>query len=110
MDNLSAPAAIKAILSVLPLDTFVERPVARMEVVGEPNKVLPIALEVQSQVTTAFKRQTGSSTNECPLASIERFEFYERAKKSYAVIVTGELRFYGCFIITKGVVPPPETS
>jgi L-fucose mutarotase len=104
MDNLSAPAAIKAVLTVLPLDTFIDHPVERMEVVGDATKVLPIAAEVQAEVTAAFKRQTGKDVQ---LASIERFQFYERAKKSYAVIVTGELRFYGCFILTKGVIPPP---
>ena len=37
---------------------------------------------------------------------LERFAFYERAKKAYAVIVTGERRFYGCFILKKGVISP----
>jgi L-fucose mutarotase len=40
------------------------------------------------------------------MASIERFAFYERAKQAYCVIVTGELRFYGCFLFKKGVIPP----
>jgi L-fucose mutarotase len=40
------------------------------------------------------------------MGSIERFAFYERAKKAYCVIVTGETRFYGCFIFKKGVIPP----
>ena len=39
-------------------------------------------------------------------AEIERFAFYEKAKEAYAVIVTGETRFYGCFILKKGVIPP----
>lgn len=91
MDNLSAPDAVRALLTLLPLDTFVPQPVARMEVVGEPGTVLPIAHEVQAEVNAAFKRQTGG-TADCPLASVERFEFYERAKKAFAVIVTGEVR------------------
>ena len=41
-----------------------------------------------------------------PMGSIERFAFYDAARKSYAVIVTGETRFYGCFILKKGVIPP----
>jgi L-fucose mutarotase len=40
------------------------------------------------------------------MGSTERFAFYEKAKDSYAVIVTGETRFYGCFILKKGVIPP----
>ncbi len=37
---------------------------------------------------------------------IERFAFYEKAKEAYCVITTGETRFYGCFLLTKGVIPP----
>ena len=37
---------------------------------------------------------------------IERMAFYEAAKKSYAVVATGERRFYGCFILKKGVIAP----
>ena len=40
----------------------------------------------------------------------ERFAFYERAKKAYAVVVTGERRFYGCFVLKKGVIPPEDMS
>ena len=41
-----------------------------------------------------------------PLVGIERFAFYEKAKSAYCVIQTGERRFYGCFILTKGVIAP----
>lgn len=41
-----------------------------------------------------------------PLVGVERFAFSERARSSYAVVVTGERRFYGCFIFTMGVLPP----
>ena len=40
--------------------------------------------------------------------SVERFEFYDRAREAYAVIQTGERRFYGCFLFRKGVIPPDE--
>ena len=40
------------------------------------------------------------------MGSIERFAFYELAKKAYCVIQTGETRFYGCFVFKKGVIPP----
>ena len=104
MENLNAPQAIKAILSVFPLDAFVDTPVERMEVMGKPKEVLPVAAEVQAVVDAASKVQRGKDS--WPLGSVERFEFYERAKKAYAVIVTGERRFYGCFILKKGVIPP----
>jgi L-fucose mutarotase len=70
-----------------------------MQVVGEPNKILPVMEEVQAQVT---------AVNGPKLIEIERFAFYDRSKKAYAVIQTGERRFYGCFAFRKGVVPPDE--
>jgi L-fucose mutarotase len=43
-----------------------------------------------------------------PMIGIERFDFYDRARESFAVIQTGERRFYGCFILRKGVIGPEE--
>ena len=99
--RIESPAAevVRAVLSLYPLDTFVDDAVARMEVVGEPNKLLPVMEEVQAEVLAA-----GGST----MIGIERFAFYERSKMAYAVIQTGERRFYGCFAFRKGVVPPDE--
>ena len=85
-------------LSVYPLDTFVDDAAARMEVVGEPKTILPVMQEVQNQVLTAGGPKE--------MVSIERYAFYERAKQAYAVIQTGERRFYGCFALRKGVVGP----
>jgi L-fucose mutarotase len=99
MDNLTAAQAVEAVLSVLPLDTFVPDHAARMEVVGNPEEVLPVAAEVQAAIDRAEGRPR-------PMVTIERFAFYEEAKKAYAVIQTGERRFYGCFIFRKGVIPP----
>jgi L-fucose mutarotase len=100
--GVTAGRAAKAILSVLPLDSFVDKPASRMEIVGEPNTILPVAAEVQAEIDAA----EGKSL---PMGTIERFAFYEAAKKSYAVIQTGERRFYGCFIFKKGVIPPDAT-
>jgi L-fucose mutarotase len=104
MENLTAAGAIKAILSVFPLDSFVDHPAERMEVMGKPKELLPVAAEVQAVVDAASKVQRGKDG--WPLGTVERFAFYERAKKAYAVVVTGERRFYGCFILKKGVIPP----
>ena len=101
MDNLTAAQAIEAILSVMPLDTFVEHPAARMGITGDESKVLPVHQEVQAVVDKA----EGKSM---PLGIESRFDFYERANDAYAVIVTGETRFYGCFILKKGVIPPKD--
>ncbi|WFP60628.1 MULTISPECIES: RbsD/FucU family protein [unclassified Mesorhizobium] len=99
--RIDAPAAevVKAVLSLYPLDSFVNDAAARMEIVGKPNEIPPVQKEVQKEIDAA----EGKSW---PMISIERYAFYERAKKSYCVIQTGERRFYGCFAFRKGVIPP----
>lgn len=99
IDNVTASRAARAILSVLPLDSFVEAPASRMEIVGQPGEIPPVQQEVQAAIDAA----EGHSLQ---MGSVERFAFYELARKSYCVIQTGERRFYGCFIFKKGVIPP----
>ncbi len=99
MDNLTCGQAAEAVLSLLPLDTFVDDFAGRMEVVGDPTRIMPVQAEVQAAIDAAEGRPR-------PMIGIERFEFYERAKTAYAVIQTGERRFYGCFIFRKGVISP----
>jgi len=99
IDNVSAARAFKAVLSVLPLDTPLQPSVGRMEIMGAPDEIPAVQAEVQAEIDAA----EGQSA---PMYGIERFKFYDEAKKAYAVIQTGETRFYGCFLITKGVVPP----
>ena len=99
MDNLTSAEAAQAILSVMPLDTFVADFAGRMEVVGSPAEIPPVQAEVQAEIDAA----EGSPR---PMISIERFAFYDMARQSYAVIQTGERRFYGCFMFRKGVIPP----
>jgi len=99
IDAVSAARATQAILSVMPLDTFIDDAAQRMEIVGAPDEI-PV---VQAEVQTAIDAAEGKSW---PMVSVERFAFYDRAKEAYAVIATGERRFYGCFMFTKGVIPP----
>lgn len=99
MENLTAGQAAAAILSVLPLDTFVEDFAARMEIVGAADEVPAVQAEVQAAIDAAEGRPR-------PMVSVERFAFYDLAKQAYAVIQTGERRFYGCFLFRKGVIPP----
>ncbi len=99
MENLSCAEAVQAVLSVLPLDTFVPDFAGRMQVVGDPDQVPAVQAEVQAQIDRAEGRPR-------PMIGIERFAFYDEARKAYAVIQTGERRFYGCFIFRKGVIPP----
>jgi L-fucose mutarotase len=99
IDAVTAGRAAKAILSVMPLDSFVEHPASRMEIVGKPGEMPPVQAEVQAEIDAAEGRSW-------PMGSIERFAFYDLAKKAYCVIQTGERRFYGCFVFKKGVIPP----
>jgi L-fucose mutarotase len=99
MDNLTAGQAAEAILSVMPLDTFVDDFAGRMEMVGDPAAVPPVQTEVQAAIDAAEGKPR-------PMIGIERFAFYDVAKQAYAVIQTGERRFYGCFMFRKGVIPP----
>jgi L-fucose mutarotase len=99
IDGASAAEAARAILSVMPLDAFVDEPALRMEVVGQPDEIPPVQSEVQAVVDAAEGRSW-------PMGSIERFAFYARARKAYCVVATGEGRFYGCFIFKKGVIAP----
>lgn len=103
MDNLSAAEAVEALLSVMPLDTFVDDFAGRMEIVDDPNTVPPVQEEVQKAIDHAEGEHR-------PMVSIERFAFYDLAREAYAVIQTGERRFYGCFMLRKGVIPPENAQ
>lgn len=99
MDNLTAAEVAEAVLSVMPLDTFVDDFAGRMQVVDAPDEVPPVQAEVQAAIDKAEGQPR-------PMIGIERFAFYDMAKDSYAVIQSGERRFYGCIMLRKGVIPP----
>jgi L-fucose mutarotase len=92
-------AVTRAVLSQMPLDTFVDDPALRMEVVGEPKTLLDVHKEVQKEIDRAEKKKF-------KLQGVERHAFYDRAKEAFCVIQSAERRFYGCFIFKMGVVPP----
>jgi L-fucose mutarotase len=96
---VTATRAARAILSVFPLDPFVDHPAERMEVVCKPDEIPEVQREVQAEIDRAEGRSW-------PMGSIERHAFYARARTAYCVIATGERRFYGCFILKKGVIAP----
>jgi L-fucose mutarotase len=95
--GVDAPRALRAILSVLPLDTFTPRPAAVMAVVGDPAAVPEPVREFQALVDAAAGRSVA-------LEALERFAFYERARAAFAVVATGERRPYGNILLVKGVV------
>ncbi|WP_430464380.1 RbsD/FucU family protein [Tabrizicola sp.] len=99
MENLSAPEAARAILSVLPLDTFVADFAARMEVVGDPAALPPVQSEVQAEIDAAEGQPR-------PMQTLDRFAYYDLAKQAFAIVQTGERRLYGCFMLRKGVIAP----
>lgn len=96
MDNLDTRAAAEAVLSVLPLDDFVDDFAARMEVVGDPAALPPPQAEVQALLAAAGDGRR--------VPGVERFAFYDLARRAYAVIATGETRPYGCVMFRKGVI------
>jgi L-fucose mutarotase len=94
LDGVDLETAVRAVLSVLPLDTFVEPAVFRM--------VAPEGLQpVHGPVDAAIDEVCGS-----PVAKGElgRFDFYDQASRAYAVVATGETLPYGCYLFTKGVI------
>jgi L-fucose mutarotase len=97
LDGADTDKAGRAILSVLPLDTFVDTPVVRMEVTDAPDEIPPVQANFLTLVEEIEQRPIGA-------ASLSRQAFYEKARLAYAVVVTGELRPYGCFILVKGAV------
>ena len=96
--DASAEDVVQAVLSIMPIDRFVDDAAASGEVVDAPKSSLPVMSEVQDKVSEV------NGPN--PMLPIERFAFYDRAKKAYAVVQTGERRFYGCFAFRKGVIGP----
>ncbi|WP_102108472.1 RbsD/FucU family protein [Oceaniglobus roseus] len=99
MPNLTSAEAVEAVLTLLPLDTFVDDFAARMEVVDAPGEIPEVQREVQQAIDAAEGRSR-------PMTGVERFAFYDMAKTAHTVIRTGERRFYGCFMLRKGVIAP----
>jgi L-fucose mutarotase len=97
LDGHAATAVLDAILSVLPLDTFVPDAAWCMEVVGNPDAEEPIFAEFRASI----RKHEGDGFS---LAKLERYTFYDRARAAFAVVVTGERRLYGNIILKKGII------
>ena len=93
-DGHNVPELLEAILTLFPLDTY-QKPVYIMQKVPGDT--------VETPIWATFEELIAPYTDE-KLEQIERFEFYERAKKAYAVIVTGESALYANVILKKGVI------
>lgn len=96
-DGSSASDVLRAVLSLLPLDTFVPDPALTMQVVGDPDSVPEAVADFQRIIDK-------TADNPARIQGLERFAFYERAAKAFAVVQTGERRLYGNIILKKGVI------
>jgi L-fucose mutarotase len=99
LDGVSAPRALEAVLTLLPLDDFVDSPVTVMEVAGDPEAIPEPVAGFRTAVDAA-------ESDRVKISRIDRFAFYERAKAAFAIVATGELRLYGCVLVKKGVIRP----
>ena len=97
-DGISATDMLDAILTVMPLDDFVDQAAIGMAVVGDPNARQPIYDDFQSIIT---RREPSMH-----FSTVERFAFYDRAKKAAAVVQSGETRLYGNILLKKGIIRP----
>ena len=98
MDGHGACDVLEAILKVFPLDTYVEKPVNLMEVMPGDKVETPI-WDDYTRIVAADDARGGAA-----IGHIERFAFYEEAKKAYAIIATGEGALYANVMLQKGVV------
>ena len=95
--GVTASEALTAILSVLPLDSYDDAPARTMQVVDDPDEIPDTRVEFQRIID---KR----ADNPAIIQAVERFEFYEQAKRAYCIVQTAERRLYGNIILKKGVV------
>ena len=98
MDGHGVPEILDAILQVFPLDTYVEHPVNLMEVM----KGDPVETPIWDTYADIIKKHDDRGSD--LIGHIERFAFYEEAKKTYAIVATGESALYANIMLQKGVV------
>ena len=98
LDGVSATDVLDAILTLMPLDDFVEDAAFCMQVVGDATRREPV-MDAFESIVKKHEPQMG-------LASLERFAFYERVSQGYAIVQTGERRLYGNILLKKGVIRP----
>lgn len=97
-DGHGVSEVLESILKLFPLDMYVDCPVSLMQVVPGDTVVPRIQDEIKSIVCSYDER------GEKAIEYVERFQFYERTRKAYAIVATTERQLYGCMIIKKGVM------
>ncbi len=99
LDGADLPEVVDACLALMPLDDFVDAPARRMEVVGKPDEIP----DVQRLCQAVIDKREGRPVR---LVGTERHAFYADARAAFAIVLTGELRPYGCLLLKKGVALP----
>ena len=97
-DGFPIPELLDAILTLLPLDTYVPKPVSFMEVVPGDTVKTPIWDEYKAII----QKHNGAEAD--LIGHVERFAFYEKAAEAYLIIATGETALYGNIILQKGTI------
>ena len=98
-DGHGVPEIMEAILKLMPLDTYVDAPLMIMQLTpADRQKGDPEIWKTYKEIAAKYE------PDNCNFQQIERFEFYERAKKAYCVVATGEKAVYANIILKKGVV------
>lgn len=97
-DGHGVPEILDAVLQLLPLDAYTEKPVALMEVVKGDSCPTPEIWKTYDEILHKYE------PDHCDVEMVERFAFYERAKKAYLIIATGETAVYANILLKKGVV------
>jgi L-fucose mutarotase len=103
LDGLDAPRVVRAVLGVMPLDSFVNDPALSMAVVGDSSEMPPVVGLFQEAIDEV-------ADNPARIRPLERFAFYERARGAFAIVQTGERRLYGNLILKKGVLPASDEA
>ena len=98
LDGISATDVLDAVLTLMPLDDFVDEAAIVMQTVGDPSKREP--------VVDAFETIVRQHEPAMGLSAMERFAFYARVKQGYAIVQTGERRLYGNILLKKGIIRP----
>ncbi|KAH3707983.1 fucose mutarotase-like [Dreissena polymorpha] len=98
-DGITIPKLLEGILQLLPLDTYVSHPVCLMDKVPE-DKAKGVQTPIWTEYQVIIDNIEGSQVN---IEKMERFKFYERAKRAFAIVHTGELAQYGNIILKKGL-------
>lgn len=98
MDGHGVAEILDAILKLIPLDTYIDHPVKLMEVVPGDDVATPIWDRYKEIISKYDERKDKT------IGYVERFDFYNEAKKAYGIIASGETAIYANVILQKGVI------